>query len=194
MKKSKIVLLSALHFGFFAVALAAPPQFTFDAKGQNGTVEFNAVGRPSALKIHGKGGAPSAKLQVDGKTLSGTASFKLETLDTGIKLRNEHMKAKYLEIAKFPEAVLTFQNIALPKDLKSNVVLTDVPFTGTLRLHGVEKPVQGKTSAEKNGKKLKVDAMFDLKISDFNIPTPGFAGITMAEDVSVKVSFEAEAN
>ncbi len=158
----------------------------------NGTVEFNAVGRPSALKIRGKGAAPKGTLTVEGTALSGAATFSLDSLDTGIKLRNEHMKKKYLETEKYPEAKVTFAKLSLPDSLKADgAVAEKVPFQGTLSLHGVEKPISGTAKIERKGGQVQLAADFGLKISDFGIATPGFAGITMAEDVQVLVQLAA---
>lgn len=158
----------------------------------SGTVEFNAVGRPSALKIHGKGGAPKGLMRIENGILQGSTQFALDTLDTGIPLRNRHMKEKYLETGKFPQAKLTFDPVNLGiqriEDLKTEKT---VPFVGKLSLHGVEKPVKGIIKVSLNGNTALARTEFGLKISDFQVPTPGFAGITMAEDVGIVVESRA---
>ena len=64
-------------------------------------VEFLAIGKPSAIKIRGKGEKLESKLQLAGKTLTGQFVFDLTSLNTGIDTRDEHMKEKYLETGKF---------------------------------------------------------------------------------------------
>ncbi|MBX9767414.1 MAG: YceI family protein [Bdellovibrionales bacterium] len=163
-------------------------KWIFDLEKGSGSVKFKAIGKPSALKINGKGEKATGKLSVEGSNLSGTAIFVLESLDTGMTLRNEHMKKKYLETEKFPLAKLTFTKVTIPDSLKAeNAVVEKLPFEGTLSLHGVDKLVSGTAKVEKKGDELSVVASFGIKISDFGIPTPGFAGITVAEDVDVEV-------
>jgi len=176
----------------FAVHAATPPnqKWILDLEKSSGTVEFKAIGRPSALKINGKGDKAKGALNIEGLNLTGTASFALDSLDTGIKLRNEHMKKKYLETDKYPEAKFTFTKVILPESLNAeNASVDKLPFEGKLLLHGVEKPVSGLAKIERKGAEVSVAANFGLKISDYGIPAPGFAGITMAEDVDVQVQF-----
>src|SRR4051812_34300287 len=95
-------------------AFAAGNQWMVDLGAGSGTVEFNATGRPSALVINGKGAAPKGKVAVNGTSVTGSANFDLTSLDTGINLRNDHMKNKYLEVSKYPQATLTIQKLTLP--------------------------------------------------------------------------------
>src|SRR5438046_2728106 len=103
MQRMKTCLLMLL----VGTALAA--DWNLPVGGKNGEVEFLATGRPSALKIRGKikedaKDALTGKLQVTGANVTGTAKLALDMLDTGIDLRNKHMKEKYLETGKFPTA------------------------------------------------------------------------------------------
>src|SRR5437868_9273038 len=101
-----------------------------------GHVEFLAIGKPSAIKIRGKGDRLQSQLQFNkDKTLTGKVVFDLSSLDTGIETRNQHMKEKYLETGKFRDAELTLKSLSLPQDLcKENVKLEKSPFEGTLKL------------------------------------------------------------
>ena len=95
---------------FSALALAAP----IDLSKTSHEINFLAVGQPSALKISGKlapGSAMTGKLEVVKNELVGNASIALDSFDTGIGLRNRHMKEKYLETAKYPEAKISLKQI-----------------------------------------------------------------------------------
>ena len=155
---------------FIAAAVAAATPI--DASKTK--VEFLAVGYPSALKIRGKakdGATGEAKLE--GKQLAVTAKVKLDSLDTGIELRNRHMKEKYLETAKHPDATL----VVPPTTLQPG----EQPFKGTLTLHGVTKPVTGTLKYEPP----QVQLAFPLTLSDFSIAIPSYLGIKVAEKVDV---------
>lgn len=154
-----------------------------------GNVEFRATGRPSAMKIVGKGTAPRGNVTWDGSNAAGTLVFDMKSLDTGMDLRNKHMKEKYLEVEKFPEAKLTLTKVALPKEAsqQSNFSYDGIPFEGKLQLHGVEKPVAGKAKLDRKDGALTLLATFPLKMTEYAIAVPSFAGITVAEDVEVSV-------
>jgi polyisoprenoid-binding protein YceI len=158
----------------------------------DGSIEFLATGHPSALKVVGKGSAPKGSFILDGEKLSGTATFLMTSLDTGIQVRNEHMKTKYLETGKFPEATLKIVKLAVRSGApSSDFTAKDSPFEGVLTLHGVEKPVAGMADLKRNGDHLDLAVHFGLKISDYGIATPGYAGITMADGVEVTVKDSA---
>jgi hypothetical protein len=165
-------------------------KWSIELEKSKGSVEFRATGWPSALKIHGKGVVPKGTFIVENLQLSGVSSFALESLDTGIKRRNEHMKNKYLEIKKYPLAVLTLSNTALPESFKQESVrLEKIPFAGRLLLHGVDQIISGFANIERKLNQINVEANFGFKISEFAISSPGFAGITMADRVEVQVQF-----
>jgi polyisoprenoid-binding protein YceI len=191
----RTLVFSVLVFAQSAWVQASTPstqKWLVNLDQGSGAVEFDATGRPSALKIRGKGAAPRGSLTLESNMASGSLSFELDTLDTGIKLRNQHMKEKYLETAKYSKATLTITKLSIPDAIKGETAKFDkLPFEGTLSLHGVEKPITGNAKVERNGKLLNVDADLALKISDYGIATPGFAGITMAEDVKILVRFSA---
>jgi len=174
-------------------ASSIPSEWTAKAAADQGTVEFKAVGRPSALKIIGKGTGAAGEVKLAGTTVSGVFSFDLNTLDTGIKLRNEHMKAKYLETEKFPATILKISDLVLPEGLRAeSAEVTEMPFSGVLLLHGVEKIVQGLASVKRGGKTVGIEARFKIKVSDYSIAVPSFAGITVADEVDVIVKSIAQ--
>lgn len=150
-------------------------------------VVFNAVGRPSMLKISGKSSKTiEGSLEFDGKQMTGTVSFDVASLSTGISLRDDHMKNKYLEIAKYPKASLTFT------DLKTAALqLDNANFKGTLSLHGVSKPIEGTISVASKGDSADIKATFSIDLSEYKIPEASFSGITMAKQVNLMVTATA---
>jgi polyisoprenoid-binding protein YceI len=183
-----LVSLASAH----AAVPAAVQKWALNMEQSTGLVEFDAIGRPSALKIHGKGAAPKGSLAIEAGKASGNLTFDLESLDTGISMRNEHMKKRYLETAKYKQATLAITDLLVPTELQSGDGKAEgVPFQGVLSLHGVQKPVSGVARLERAGDQFKINADFGVKTNDYGIPTPGFAGITMAEDVKVQVQVAA---
>lgn len=166
---------------------AAPTKQKFEVVPAESQVTFNAIGKPSALKIVGKAeSGPTGTAWIEGGKLKGEFRFDLKSLKTGISLRDNHMKDKYLEVGKHPDAVLKLDETAFAPGQKN------VEFTGKLLLHGVEKPVRGTATIEQGDGSAKVTSDFELKISDFAISVPSFAGITVTDSVKVNVSLLAK--
>lgn len=160
--------------------------------GEN-SVEFLAVGNPSFLKIRGKGGKLEGKLKVKNNSISGKLSVDLALFDTGMGLRNRHMKGKYFEIKKFPKAILKLSKIKLSENLAKNTSLEieEFPFTGSLTLHGVKKSIQGTADISRDGNRVSGVVKFSIDITQFNIDIPSFKGITVAKIVEITAKINA---
>lgn len=171
--RNMVLLLAMAQTGF---THAAVYKFTTD----KGKVSFLAKGWPNFLKIDGEGAGVAGDLKEDAGKISGELTFKLDTLNTKIATRDDHMKNKYLEVAKFPQAVLIIDKVAAPA--KSG----KFPFTGKLKLHGQEQAIGGEAELKESGGDRSLIAEFPLKLSEFKIEIPSFQGITVAEDVKVK--------
>jgi len=181
--------LVLLVYLFSATALGAP---TIAIDKEKSSVEFLAIGRPSALKIRGTQAKPEGKISFNDSGPEGAILLNLDEFVTGIALRDRHMKEKYLETGKeeFKTAKLLFQSISLPKEFWKSPSPQKVNFQGKLRLHGVEKDVSGEmdiTSASKEA--LRGQAKFSIVLTDFGISIPSFSGITVADKVEVEVSY-----
>ena len=121
--------------------------------------------------------------------LDGSIAVDLRTLDTGISLRNEHLREKYLETdhgagyetAVLSQIALTGVNIGTPEGKGS--------FTGSLTLHGVTKTVAGPVEIRGAGAGLRVRASFPVHLADYNIAEPRYLGVGVKDDVQVDVTF-----
>lgn len=93
---------------FLSTAAQAAPSISVELNAEKSPVGFTAVGRPSALKIKGEGAKATGALKSAGDSLEGEISANLDVFQTGISLRDHHMKEKYLETGKpgFSSAVL----------------------------------------------------------------------------------------
>lgn len=172
-------------------SLASSPAHV-ELQNDAGSIEFLATGWPSALRIHGKGAGPDGTLTVRGTAVSGSIGVDLGTLETGIGLRDRHMKEQYLQVDRYPRAVLTLSRL----DIKlvpggSAFGPVTVPFEGMLLLHGVEKPVNGQARISRDDARVTANAVFSIKLGDFGIDVPKYLGITVAEKVEVKAAFSA---
>lgn len=154
-----------------------------------GTVAFEAMGRPNFLVINGKGEGVSANLKISNSKLSGEASFRLDSLKTGIDLRDQEMKEKYLEIKNYPVARLVFSEFQMPAgwSVKNPKVVTS-SFRGKFFLHGVEREITGLYTIDST--LSKTTAKFEIKLSDFKIQLPVYLGIKVADFVKVSVAID----
>ena len=132
---------------------------------------------------------PSAN---DGAAFSGELRVELATLDTGISLRNGHLRGDYLEVERGPD----FREAVL-----SGIVLDDPPpggggrretrFSGSLALHGVSRAIEGEAELRRRDGRIQVEAVFRLSLEAFGIPPPRYLGIGVRDDVEITVRFEA---
>jgi polyisoprenoid-binding protein YceI len=119
----------------------------------------------------------------------GSLAVDLRTLDTGISLRNEHLRGKYLEVDKGPgydQAVLSEIDL---KGLNPDAPDGKGTFTGSLMLHGVKKTVTGPVEVRKAGTSIQVKASFPVTLSDYNISEPSYLGVGVKSTVQVQVAF-----
>ena len=123
--------------------------------------------------------------------LVGEVSMDLSTIDTGIALRNQHLKENYLEVAKgdgFNKAVLS--DIQLT-EASGETFDGTTPFTGTMLLHGVKKPVAGTAEIHSEGTSRRVRAEFPLVLTDWGVTPPEYLGVGVGSRLLVKVALTA---
>jgi polyisoprenoid-binding protein YceI len=185
---SALVLISILSVGsasFSAEAAKAPaaaagaPAAATAGKTmsvESGTVDFLAVGRPSFLKVKGEGAVPTGKVTVVGDKAAGEFKIDLAQFKTGMEKRDEHMK-NTLEVEKYPSAIIRFKDVVL----KDGAAKGTIP--AELELHGQTKPV----ALEAEFKDGKATGKFQIKLSEFGIKPPSFAGITIKDEVDVNI-------
>ncbi len=139
--------------GSVSLSISLSPAGSFEAKSE-------------ALKVDG------TAVKVGDGFVAKNVTLPLDSLHTGIGLRDNHMKENYFETKKYPTAVLTQ---AIGKDGK---------FTGELKLHNVTKPISG-TYTLSGGDAV---ASFKCKMSDFTIPEAKYMGVGADDEVEVKAT------
>lgn len=128
----------------------------------------------------------SRKLQGFLDLSSGKVDFyvDLNTITTGITLRDEHMRETYLETRKFPFAEFTgvLRNFnSARKDTQQ------VQVVGKFTIHGVTKDriINGKLIV--SGNSAYVDAAWDVNLKDHNIEIPKLMFLKLAEVQKVRI-------
>jgi len=130
------------------------------------------------------------------------------TLDTGIPLRDEHLRGKdWFDAAAHPEITLTIEKIENVRTVKSGdgFQTFDLTVIGTLSIRGVTRQVRvpgrityleenEKTAQAMPGDLLAVRASFGVRLADYGITGPkgaGLIGSKVGENVTIDVSFRA---
>lgn len=139
-----------------------------------GKCEFFAKASVGVLEFTGTGCTIEGKPKIEGGKVSGTFTVDMTKLDSGIELRTDHMRNKFLEVSKFP--VSTLELIAFAE--------TGGTFTAELTMHGIKKPITGTADKTSTGYAFK----FDVKTSDFGIVKAGYKGIEIGENILVSGS------
>jgi polyisoprenoid-binding protein YceI len=122
---------------------------------------------------------------------SGRLSVDLRTLDTGIGLRNDHLRNTYLEVGKgegYDTAVLSDIRLA---DVDAESFQGRTGFTAVLLLHGAKKTVTGPAELRREGPSVRVTAGFPVVLADYGIAKPQYLGVGVKNEVQVKVSLVA---
>ncbi len=145
------------------------------------SASFHSSG-PGGLAIDGKTQDVTV-LEKDGKL---TVSVKLTHLSTGIELRDSHMRDKYLEVGKYPDARFVVDVAALPKPNGGKV---EGDANGQLTVHGVTNPAKAHFVLQGPEGDVAVTGHINLKLPDYKIEVPSYFGVTVKPDVSVAVSF-----
>lgn len=109
----------------------------------------------------------------------------LNTLKTGIGLRDRHMRENYLETDKHPLTHFTGKVVEATKNGSS----WDVIVEGDFFVHGkaVKKTIRGKMS--KSGSGFKVVSTFTVPISEHNIDVPSLMFKKIDENMELQVEF-----
>jgi polyisoprenoid-binding protein YceI len=136
----------------------------------------------------------------------------LASMTTGITMRDEHMRDRFLETGTYPVAILTLSHVeALQASGEEDagaltevnglapMVPTKVSAIGTLTLHGREReiemtdltqiyaPESPDTQRVRPGDVLHVSGVLDITLSDYGIRRPRRMFLKLAEDVHIEI-------
>lgn len=110
---------------------------------------------------------------------------QLNTLETGIGLRDRHMKENYLHTNKYPLA--SFKGEIIETKKSSNGF--DVVVKGEMSIHGkkVKLSVKGDLNSINNGYEVK--CKFIVPLSDYNIEVPSLMFQKIDENMKLELKF-----
>ncbi|MCC7532131.1 MAG: YceI family protein [Candidatus Melainabacteria bacterium] len=158
--------------------------------------------------IVGKTSKITGKINVDesldlSKPFAATFDVDLASIDTGIALRNEHMRDNFLETKKFPNATFTVKNQAGVTGVLKDKQKVTIKANGNFSLHGVsvKKNVAVDLTFYKNcpstqGKfeqcdLIQIKSTFNVPFKDHQIKRPDVVFQKLADTVIVTIAATA---
>lgn len=193
--------MNAAH-RFAAVAAIALGSFAPGAKaaaGESWTFTSGEVRVRCRLTVGGSFDAVTSAIsgelrpeEENARRIAGRVRVGLDELDTGIALRNSHLRERYLEVGRgesFREAVLSALELGEP--LTRGVRDRETGFAGVLSLHGEERRVEGEARLVRRDGRLRVEAEFPLSLAEFGIPPPRYLGVGVRDELTIRVRFDA---
>lgn len=124
---------------------------------------------------------------------SGQIRVNLKDLDTGLSLRNQHMRENHLHTTEFPEAVFTLTSIvsAEPADLFAGGTANTL-LRGELELHGVKKQYEmlGKMTYDAAAGVLRAAYNWNILLKEHAIPRPEFLFMKLSDTQQMTVELE----
>jgi polyisoprenoid-binding protein YceI len=159
------------------IAVTAPPPKPAPTKLTLVVEEVMFHSKTPVSSIDGK--TQSMSGSADGDTV--TLRVPLDSVDTGIGLRNGHMR-DYLEATTWPAAELKVGRALLKEGAQQQ-------GPGTFTVHGVSREVKVTFDVTKTTDGLKVKGGFPINLKDYGIKIPTYLGITVKPDVTVSADF-----
>lgn len=156
---------------------------------KNCKLKFETTGRPTLVRIEGKSEHEcTGKLVHDGtKVVESEFVMPLDKIDTGIQLRNKHLRENYLHVDKFPNAKLKITNAENFKEQLDGGLKKSSKLEATIEIHGKEAPILD-GSYEVQGKKATVKFAVDLP--SHGVEQPSFMGVKIVDKVNATVTLE----
>lgn len=110
----------------------------------------------------------------------------LTTIDTGIELRNRHMRDNYLETDKYR---YTFFEGKIDELTKVSENEYDVSVSGKLFIHGITNEISTNGKIIRNADELNIQTEFTVALSDYNIDIPQIMFMKIDENMQLHLNF-----
>lgn len=192
--------MGALRYAFMILTIAGAAtaaEYRIESGGEGNEVRFlskapmeTVEGRTDQVRGHVRADLHdlAASLQVE-------VRVDLASLDTGIGLRNRHMRENHLETELYPEAVFRAGEIReAPASVAPGGEASFV-IVGHMELHGVTRELAARVTlrrGEADGRDyLDVETAFDIHLDDYEIERPKFLMLKLDKKQQVSVRLRA---
>jgi polyisoprenoid-binding protein YceI len=187
--------VAIMVFAFGANSVQAK-EYSFDVDSKFVNITFES--KMDIEDILGTTHTISGSASFDGRTGNFDLSVPVTSLDTGIKMRDEHLQGEmWMDAAKAPNIVFKGEKVVEKGEGKYEV-------SGKLSFRGAEKAVTIKVTAKEipaaTAKKfglgdagaLRIRSEFRVKLSDYGIQIPEMAAAKVSDVWTVNISVFAK--
>jgi polyisoprenoid-binding protein YceI len=188
------VAISGLTTSLAAAADGADAWTPVEVRG--GTATFEANTSISAISVHGKSnqltGTARLREGSDGLALEGLdAMLPVQSLNTGMGLRDEHMRRYVFTTpdGKVPDLHFTSQKAACTQAGTGRATCT---LEGAMTIRGNERPFKMQLAVTKAGPSFRAAGDTVVKLSTWGIERPSQFGVTTEDDVKLHLEFVAQ--
>jgi len=113
--------------------------------------------------------------------------IELASLDTGISLRNRHMRENYLETDDYP--YVSYKGKITSVTAADTIGGFVIASNGLFSLHGVDREFTVLTNVTREDGDFRVRGEFDVKLSDYNIDIPSLMFLKINETIHLIIDF-----
>lgn len=192
---ARLLSLAALSL---TLAHAAPIKFTVATKSENLNV-LTVESETAVENFTGRTNKVSGSLTFDPATKAGSGSVTVSgmDIDTGIAMRNTHMRSDaWLNFEKQPDVKFTATKVTHISGEKYRV-------TGNLTMNGVTRPITATATVRYTpesdltrgvglqGDLLAVSTKFNVKLSDYGVKHPQINSGRVSNELALAVRFIA---
>ena len=179
-----------------ALALAAPVAAAEFVVKPGGGTQVVFTSKAPTETFEGKTNRMEGRIHLDPTAVGDSVTVHLEvdlaSLDTGSRMRNQHMRDNHLETARFPKAVFDGAAVLSPAGAKlepGRAVTFEAE--GTFTIHGVSRRLRCTAEVTWTGQALAFKASFPVTLGDHDIKRPEMLFLKLAETQQVRVSATA---
>lgn len=193
MKHSTAFLLTLLAIVAVTPVFAETMTFAVTPGGKN---EVVFVSKAVGETFDGRTDQVSGNFNCDpgdlSQAVSGNIEVDVKSLDTGIKLRNNHMLDNHLHVDEHPTMTFMLESLVDQPAAIAMGETVKMKARGKFTCHGVTNDIEPMLNVTHNDDgSLSVKAEWIVNLNDYDIPRPQFLVVKLAEDQEVSVSFTA---
>ena len=188
--------VSVIGLAFAGTAGAQTPADTGAVEVRGGTAAFDVDTNISAISVHGKSNALTARLRVrqapDGPMLEGIeAAVPVKSLNTGMGMRDEHMR-KYVfttDDGQQPDLKFTADKATCAR---TGARQSTCDLSGTLVIRGTPRPFTIAMKLTEDGDTIRAVGDSAVNLSAYGIERPSQLGVRTADAVKLRFDLSAK--
>jgi len=187
-RERRIFVTATLCLALVSTALRADSRTYTIARGGNNLAEFHA--EDTYDSFDGKTSDVTGTIVADPTNPAGASvqlTINVDSLDTGVGLRNKEMRERYLETNKFGSASFQSISVAAPPSIAANQPI-EIRVIGEMTLHGVTKrmTIPVRVVLIPDGR-IHATSNFKIHMPDFGISVPHSILVTVNDEVPVRL-------